>query len=449
MLANIGVQLIETDVQICSLITSLYDTRPMSSRRQVLTAGTIALVLAVAIIAAAAILVPPSTTSSITQAGTTQVGSSQTQISTGPGQTSLGQLDVLLTDPPTVPDGVTAIYVTYSNVAVHVSGAGNQSGWTNANTSGTIDLMKMVNVSTTIAAVKVTSGVYNALRFNISSAAVTYDGVNYTAFVPHAEITVLIPGGIQVNATKSSAAIIDMHPTVLNIGSKSDPEFIIDAAASCFEVPPIAFTKGMDHWGFTMSLGNMQWWTQINERYTANIQITGATLSENSFSVTINNTGSGNISLSAISLMPLGSECGPSVTTSTSTTGSTSSKSAATSTTATTRHEHTGQQYRLPICFSGSALFVVLDNGTLRLAPGVTARAFPLQSRPGPNPSGIFENAGYELVAGQSVTLTFSGPISFGFSLGRQSAPGVISGDQYDVTVVGPQALAQYVVVAS
>jgi hypothetical protein len=68
----------------------------------------------------------------------------------------------------------------------------------------------------------------------------------------------------------------------------------------------------------------------------------------------------------------------------------------------------------------------------------------------------IFTDMGYKLATGQSVTLTFSGPITFGFSpigvrpgSSQLTPPGVISGDQYDVTVMGPQALAQYVVVAS
>lgn len=417
----------------------------MSSRKQVVTAGTIALIMAVAIIAAAAILVPPSTktmnNTSQVSTGAFESSGGQTQTGAGTVEANQGQLDVLVTDPPTVPAGVTGIYVTYGNVAVHVSGAGNQSGWTNSNTTGTIDLMKMVNVSTTIATVKVTSGVYNALRFNISSAEVTYNGVNYTAFVPHAELTVLIPGGIQVNATKTSAAIIDMHPTVLNIGSKSDPEFIIDTAASCFNVPVSAITKGMDHWGFTMNLGNAQWWTRISEQYTANIQITAAALSSDSFSVTVKNTGSQNVSLNDISLAPVGSECAPTAVAS-STTSSTTS-------TATTQTRHPGAQYRLPVCFTGSALFVVLNNGTLQSLSNVPPRSFPFQSRHGSGPSFMSQGTGYELAAGESVTLTFSGPISFGFSLAMQNPPGVISGDQYEVTVMGLQALAQYVVVAS
>ena len=411
----------------------------MSSRKQVLTAGVLALVLALAIIASAAFLAPMSSnltsTNTANSSQTVQVGTSETsQVSTSQIEGSQGQIDVLLTDPPTVPAGVTDVYVTYSHVALH-----NSTGWIDTNAKGTIDLMKMVNISITIAAVQVPVGAYNAVRFNVSSAAVTYNNVNYTAFVPKAMLTVYIPGGLQVTSTKTSAALIDMHPTVMNIGSVSTPEFVVNTAASAFQVPGSAITKDMGHWGFQMSLVNAPWWTQINEQYTSNIQITTATLSSSSFSVTIKNTGSEAVNLTTISLMPLGYECVSPMTTQTST---------AVSTTAT-HGEHQGNQFRFPQCFTGSALFVILDNGTIRSVSHLLLGGNLPMAIPYTNPINFFANSGYKLAAGQSVTLTFSGTIAFGFSLYGQTPPGVISGDQYDLTVIGPQALAQYVVVAS
>ena len=396
----------------------------MSSTKQVLTAGVLALVLALAIVASAAYLVPITSNLTTTPANSSQVN----QVSTNQIEGSQGQIDVLLTDPPTVPAGVTGVYVTYSHVALH-----NASGWIDTNAKGTIDLMKMVNVSTTIAAVQVPVGVYNAVRFNVSSAAVTYNSVNYTAFVPKAMLTVSIPGGVQVTSTKTSAAIIDMYPTVMNIGSKSDPEFVVNTAASGFQVPANAVTKDMSHW-FRMSLSNFPWWTHLNEQYTSNIQITAAALSSGSLSVTIKNTGSEDVNLTTISVMPIGYECASPATTQTSTTTST-----------TTTHT----QVRLPLCFTGSALFVVFPNATVKSVPGLSLGGFLPMAHSDSHPINFFANPGYKLATGQSVTLTFSGTITFGFSLFGHTPPGVISGDQYNVTVEGPQALAAYVVVAS
>ena len=400
----------------------------------------VGLILAVALIAASAYFLPsPTTTGTSSQASSASQVNSSTLLAG-----SQGTVDVLLTDPPNVPTGVTAVYVTYSNVAVHVSGAGNQSGWTNSNTAGTINLMKLVNISTTIASIKVTTGVYNALRFNISSAAVTFNGKNYTAFVPRALLTVLIPGGLRVNATTSSAEIIDMSPTVLNIGSGSTPEFIISMAASCFRIPQsvVVATKGIDRRGFILGLTGTAWWSKIQESYTANVTISGASLSASSVSVTVKNTGSKSLNLSAIFVTPLGYECAAQT--------STSSTTSSTATTTTSSHTAKHSHGMVPDCTTGSATFLVQNNGTLLSVKGLLSDKPVLLEMVSSSPWSLFGRIGLTLAPGGSVTLTYSGPISFGVALPRQpSPPGVNSGDQYDITVVGSQALAQTVVTAS
>jgi Domain of unknown function (DUF4382) len=429
----------------------------MSTRKQVITAGVLALAIALATIVAAALIIPQKTSLTSPQTGTSSHASSSVRTSQGASTTTQptestqgvqgaqGEVDVLLTDPPTVPANVTAIYVTYANVAVHLRAAGNQSGWTNSNTSGTIDLMKLVNVSTTIAVVKASTGFYDALRFNISSASVTYNGMNYTAFVPRAELTVTIPNGIEVNETGSSAALIDMHPTVLNIGSRSDPEFIVDTAASCLPVPRAAITASMGRRGFQFNLGNMSWWTKFSEQYSSNIQITGASLTANSMSVTIKNTGNQSVTLSAITLAPIGGDCAPATSNSTSTTMT------STNTTMSPMGRGHGSKHGTPappLCFAGSEFFLIDKNGTLTVVSGLTFPHGPEQ--PGSQPANILANIGESLAPGDTITLTYSGSIHFGFFLGfGASQTGITSGDQYQLTVVGQQALAQYVVVAS
>lgn len=403
----------------------------MSIRKQALAAGAVGLLVALAAIAGMLTFLPlnsnlPANTGSTisTQASYSASSTAQSVSSSTGVEGNQGQLDVLMTDPPTVPSGVTGVYVTYTNVAVHVSGAGNKSGWTIAHTTGTLDLMKLVNVTTTIAAVKVTTGFYNALRFNISSAEVAFSGKNYTAFVPDAVITVVIPGGIQVNATKSSAAIIDMSPTVLNIGSNSDPEFIINVATRCVDVPPSVFVKDMDDWGFVFHMTGLAWWKQINEQYTSSIQITAATLTGSSLSVTIKNIGSRDATLSVLSVAPPGSQCAPQ-----------------------SYPQSTGGPSWLPMCFTDSAFFVILSNGTLR--PEVSLLPSVGPGMHDETPMDVFSAFGYTLLTGHSVTLTYTGAVSFGFAFGGQTPPGVIKGDQYSITAIGLQVLARYVMVAS
>ena len=146
---------------------------------------------------------------------------------------------------------------------------------------------------------------------------------------------------MQVNSTSTAGAIIDMHPTVLNIGSKSTPEFIVDTAASVFGLPQGVITKAIEHVGTVMRIDNQTWWQHINEQYTANIQITAASVSNGSLSVTINNTGTQPVTLGTITVAPLGSEC---------------------ATPASTSQNHRAA----PPCFTGAAVFLVQNDSSLK-----------------------------------------------------------------------------------
>jgi len=413
----------------------------MSSRNQVVMAGVLAVAIALAAIVGAVYLLPSPGQNGGTSTTTGVTSTSTGAQSQGSAQaTDQGTLSILLTDPPTVPAGVSAIYVTFSNVAVHVGKAGNQTGWTNANTTGTINLMQMVNVSSTLATVKVSTGLYNALRFNVSSAQVTFNGDNYTAFVPKAELTVIIPGGIEVNSTSTAGAIIDMHPTVLNIGSKSTPEFIVDTAASVFGLPRGVITKAIERVGTVMRIDNQTWWQRISEQYTANIQITASSVSNDSLSVTIMNTGNQSVTLATVTVAPVGSECATAVT-------------------------NSQAQRAVPLCLTGAAVFLVQNDSSLRsvssfILPAVFGQPGSGHGQHGNRGSNSTTSTtsaqanaypgstGYTLAAGQSVTLTYSGAVSFGFAFGGRTPPGVLSGDQYQITALGQEALAETVVVA-
>src|SRR5579884_3689268 len=106
----------------------------MSAKRNIALSGAIAAIVAVAFVIAAIYVLP----------GTGLLQGSQTQ---GPS----GTLSVMLTDPPTVPQGTTDLYMTYNKVGVHVAEAGNNSGWKVFSQSGTIDLMQTINGSQSIA----------------------------------------------------------------------------------------------------------------------------------------------------------------------------------------------------------------------------------------------------------------------------------------------------------
>ncbi len=315
--------------------------------------------------------------------------------------------------------------MTYTNVGVHVSEAGNLSGWTKVNASGTINLMKMVNVSTTIASVNITSGDYNALRFNISAAKVAYNGNNYTAFVPYAELIVPIPGGIEVNNSKPAATILDMTPTVYNIGSNSNPEFIIRAVARAFTVPANQETGEIHHLGYRLSLIGKTWWRNIIDRSTANLQLSNVTLSSNALSFAVKNTGNDSEQLYMVTVTPVAAtDC--------------VSRDAS-------GHFRMGDQHQMDavhLCLTNSSVFILNATGTLQ----------PLRItnfKPGEAASQLSGPSGYTLANGTSASLSYSGQIVFLFRFLGGNTPGVTAGNQYLVTVIGHEALAGFIVVAS
>lgn len=67
--------------------------------------------------------------------------------------------------------------------------------------------------------------------------------------VPSAELKVPIIGGIEVTNSTLSATIIDLRPTVFNIGSALTPEFIIQPVAKTFAVPSSGLTRAAEHRG--------------------------------------------------------------------------------------------------------------------------------------------------------------------------------------------------------
>ena len=387
----------------------------MSTKKNIMLSGAAALVVAASILAVAIFsgvsLLPNANTTKTT---THTIGA--TTSSKAPGT-----LSVLLTDPPHVPLGVTKVYIAYSNLAVHVSEAGNQSGWTLLKSDGSIELLGTVNVSQTISSVKIAAGEYNLLRFNISSAQVTYNGKNYTAFVPRSALIVPIVGGIEVNASKPSATIINIQPTVYNIGSASNPEFMIRHWAKAFPVPSSQVTEEEEHEGHRLSLIGKAWWTDVLERYTSNALITSATLTPTSLSLTVKDTGNQSTKLRLAVVSPLA--------------------------TPLIGAEHD----RPPAVLFGSAIFIVLPNATLLPIQKYILAAHQ-QGVGAEDVVTALASGGYNLTAGASATLGYKGTITLGFNLHivqpLQGGQSIVPGQQYLVSVLGDEALASQVVVA-
>jgi len=391
----------------------------VNMRNSAILSGIAALVVAVAILGVSMLSGVPIVSTLVNTGRSSESASTTGAVGTAQ-PASPGTLSIMLTDPPHVPPGVTAVYVSYSELALHLSVVGGNGGWTKLSNGGTIDLMSTVNFSQTIAAVKVQSGNYNALSLNVTSSSVTSNGKNYTAFVVGGYLFIPIAaGGIQVNDSKPSAAIIEIFPLVMNIGSQSDLEFVVRSTAVAWPVPSGQITGEMQQQGFKFPLAGVVWWHRFSQNETANLQITSATLSSDSLSVSVKG-GPQTTEIRLVILSPLVQPLGRS------------------------------RPGWIPGGLSGTAVFAVEANGSL-----VPLRQFVRVNLPAGGDQGLQDirvgltDEGYNLTAGSSATFTYSGPIGLGYESPRMMQTAIVSGQQYVVTVIGTGSLASQVVVAT
>ena len=383
----------------------------MSTKSKVIVSGVLAAIIAVALIGAVVftpgIVGSSSTSSTVISTGSTSTSSSSS--ANTPGGT--GTLAVLMTDPPTVPDGVTAVYIDYSSVEIHIANAGNQTGWTDLQTSGEINLMSIINQSQTIASTNISSGKFNGMRFNVTSAVVTFQGANYTADLVYQEHTlyVWIPGGVIITNGQTTGAMIDMTPTVLLLGNTTNPTFAFIPAARGYTLPANSIVNHPHKGDRDDYNGNVADAIQDITKF----QLTAASLSPNSLSVSVLNNGNATVIFHMVALTGTSTPSGgwvPSVA--------------------------------LGAISKDSEFFVVTPNGTL-LALSATSKDGAIQT---------LALSGFALAPGSSATFTYNGPITIGaFELlqGHTPTHAVEAGQKYIVTVLGNSEHAQTAVIAS
>jgi len=402
----------------------------VSNSRTVAASGVAALLIALSIIALISLSGVPaarlsSTSSSGTPSGGTVLttettlspnegGSTITSTSSSQGQESENQgvISVLMTDPPRVPAGLTAIYAYYIGLAVH--GAG---GWTTVMVAGEIELMGTVDVAQTLASATVPAGTYDAVRFNLSSAVVTYEGVNYTAVVQGDQLTVRIGGGTVVSPSQQAAAIIDMQPTIVNMGTSSGPQFILWANARAFPVPPTQVNEGIEVEGHRLSLTGIGWWDNDMAQASASLQLSAVSLSVNSLGITVADTGSTGTSVRMVVVSDENLSMG--IT----------------------------DENPVPDQVIGSAVFVVLKNGTMIQFHPLLHISTPQSGDSQSSAYDALQMAGYNLSAGASVHFSYSGTINLSFGL-VTLPKGITSGTTYWVTVIGDDAVTSTQVTA-
>jgi hypothetical protein len=311
---------------------------------------------------------------------------------------SSGVLSVLLTDPPSVPDGVSAIYISYSGIAVHATGFGN-GGWVAVSGAGTIDTMKLINLSQTISSGVIPSLTYDLVSFSITGASVDFMGKNYSATVSAGEITVPFVGGLKVDSSTSAAALIDIQPTVLNLGTQSAPSFTLAAGAKALQVPSGDVDNTLKVVGHTFNLQGNGWFNSFRAQHSDDLSSSAPTLTANLLSFSATNAGSDQVVVRMVVVTP---------------------------------NAHGGGAHGDLDSVADGIVFAVGNDGSLRLLSGSPGQI-----------GSLFEDAGYTLAPGATFHFTYSGTIT------NLLGGGLTNGASYYVIVIGSETLSVQTAVAS
>ncbi len=232
---------------------------------------------------------------------TTPKPSSLVTSTVSPSVSSNGTVALMLTDPAQVPQGTTALNVTFNGAMVHESGASNSTGFVAINASGTINLLSLVNVSQTLGIVSLNkSKNYNTIILNVSASSITINGTTYNVTLPSNKLMVHIS---DFNGT-SGAALIDLSPTIVQIVSANQTVFVMVPSVKAVVVGSGNVSSTAVHVGARVNL-NLEMHSKLRLT-TPNITITNASLSETgnatSLSVTVKNNGNSSVELNHILL---------------------------------------------------------------------------------------------------------------------------------------------------
>ncbi len=358
----------------------------MMPRTSVILSGVGALALALVIIISAMFL-------GLAPTGTENLNPSST-----------GTVSIMLTDPPSVPSGVSAVYLTYGGLQIHALGFPAGSGWVGLSSSGTVETLGLVNFSQTISSATVPSGRYDMLSVQIASMLVSFGGKNYTATLRSNQLVAQIVGGLTVNSSKTSTALVDLQPTVLNLGSQTKPQFAIATAADALQVPP-GQVQTETSAGAKVSLQTQTWFSAFTTNHTDHARVVSVSLGQRSFSITLANPGDTPLTVRMIVITP----------------GVAAAAASASP------------------ALTSSAILLIGQNGSLQMER-VAANAV----NPSAEVQTLLGSSGYQMQPGASATFTFSGLLvnSFvgvsGFVLSVSS--------NCRVTVIGDQVLASQIV---
>ena len=220
---------------------------------------------------------------------------------------------VSLTDPATVPQGTTALYVTYSALQLSVSHNGSTSVQALPGT-GTVNVLKLQNSSIVLATTTIPNGSKVAqIKVNISNAIITINGVNSSVLIGEETLTVNITHNNSVSGQQNG--LMDLVPSVTAIETVDKTVYVLTASVRAIITPANVFagqstivqSKGVrqpPNVGAKMNFSANVNLTSLFSSVTPTIRITSTSIVVNGnntdFSMTVQNTGNTSVELNGI-----------------------------------------------------------------------------------------------------------------------------------------------------
>jgi len=136
-------------------------------------------------------------------------------------------LAIMLTDPPTVPDGTSVLNLTYSDILLHVTYPNKTTDWFPVTASGTVNLLSLVNMTQTLAYTSISiNSTIDKIQFNIAEVNAVVNGTLYEV-TPLSESLILNVADGYINQTLSGV-LLDFNPTLVQTQATSTNGTLID-----------------------------------------------------------------------------------------------------------------------------------------------------------------------------------------------------------------------------
>lgn len=133
---------------------------------------------------------------------------------------------LMLTDPPVVPHGTTALVVDYANLSVRL--AENSTWLRSISPSGTADLMQLLNASQIIGDIRLPRLVHvDGVEFNITSTYIILNGTRYNVSMPGGKA---IANMTATSSNDSRGLLLDLLPVVSTGYANASSLFILSPA---------------------------------------------------------------------------------------------------------------------------------------------------------------------------------------------------------------------------